>query len=181
MGPANEGLGNVIIWCPITGCYESTLNLSAQEGSVLNFDWMMALSLISVDSLGTTSRSITLSNNHSRLDTENEISNFMQNTIQNDHKMQLGPIRDITIDPLENLSRDISNYFVFENGQVADVVQPTYMDFNTSYREQTILGDREPGYYEYFVRAQTVDGLSDSSNVVSVSYTHLTLPTIYSV
>ena len=82
--------------------------------------------------------------------------------------MQLGPIRDITIDPLENLSRDISNYFVFENGQVADVVQPTYMDFNTSYREQTILGDREPGYYEYFVRAQTVDGLSDSSNVVSV-------------
>ena len=168
MGPANEGLGNVIIWCPITGCYESTLNLSAQEGSVLNFDWMMALSLISVDSLGTTSRSITLSNNHSRLYTENEISNFMQNTIQNDYKMQLGPIRDITIDPLENLSRDISNYFVFENGQVADVVQPTYMDFNTSYREQTILGDREPGYYEYFVRAQTVDGLSDSSNVVSV-------------
>ena len=60
-------------------------------------------------------------------------------------------------------------YFIFENGLAVDVVQPAYMDFNTTYREQTILGEREPGYYEYFVRAQTADGLSDSSNIVSVN------------
>jgi hypothetical protein len=82
--------------------------------------------------------------------------------------MKAGPIRNITIAPLENLSREISNYFVFENGQVADVAQPTYMDFSTSIREQIILGEKEPGYYEFWVRAQTADGLSDSSNIVSV-------------
>ena len=48
------------------------------------------------------------------------------------------------------------------------MVQPTYMDFNTSNREQTILGEREPGYYAFYVKAQTADGLSDPSNTVSV-------------
>ena len=180
MGPANEGLGNVIIWCPATGCFESTLNLSAQEGSVLNFDWMMALSLMGVDSSDATARSITLSNNHSRLGFEPEVSNLTQNVVQNDYKMELGPIRDVIIDPLENHSRDISNYFIFENGLAVDVVQPAYMDFNTTYREQTILGEREPGYYEYFVRAQTADGLSDSSNIVSVNIQN-NPPTVFSL
>ena len=54
------------------------------------------------------------------------------------------------------------------------------MDFNTTYREQTILGEREPGYYEYFVRAQTADGLSDSSNIVSVDIEN-NPPTVFSL
>ncbi|MDP6877313.1 MAG: hypothetical protein QGI18_01840, partial [Candidatus Marinimicrobia bacterium] len=44
VGPAHEGLGNVIIWCPETGCHESTLNLSSYPS--LNNDFMIALSLI---------------------------------------------------------------------------------------------------------------------------------------
>jgi hypothetical protein len=82
--------------------------------------------------------------------------------------MESGPIRNIILEPLDDISRDVSNYFIFENDQVADVVQPTYMDFNTTNREQTILGEREPGYYEFYVKAQTADGLSDPSNTVSI-------------
>ena len=168
-GPANEGLGNIIIWCPITGCYESTLNNSAQEGYLLNYDWMMALSLISIDTTDATSRSIVISNNPRSSSSLNKFSASPQQNHLIDYKMRLGPIRDINITPLENHSRDVTNYFVFENGAVADVVQPTYMEFNTTYREQTTLGEKEPGYYEYYVQAQTADGLSDSSNIVSVN------------
>ena len=82
--------------------------------------------------------------------------------------MESGPIRNIILEPLDDISRDVSNYFIFENDQVAGVVQPTYMDFNTTNREQTILGEREPGYYEFYVKAQTADGLSDPSNTVSI-------------
>ena len=168
VGPANEGLGNVIIWCPETGCHESTLNLSSYPS--LNNDFMIALSLISTDAADTTSRSITLSNNNNLSGESTQLSHFTQQQYtRNEYKMKAGPIRNITIAPLENLSREISNYFVFENGQVADVVQPTYMNFNTSIREQTILGEKEPGYYEFWVRAQTADGLSDSSNIVSIN------------
>ena len=167
VGPAHEGLGNVIIWCPETGCHESTLNLSSYPS--LNNDFMIALSLISTDAADTTSRSITLSNNNNLSGESTQLSNFSKRQYtSNEYMMKAGPIRDITIAPLENLSREISNYFVFENGQVADVVQPTYMDFSTSIREQIILGEKEPGYYEFWVRAQTADGLSDSSNIVSV-------------
>ena len=167
VGPAHEGLGNVIIWCPETGCHESTLNLSSYPS--LNNDFMIALSLISTDGADTTSRSITLSNNNNLSGESTQLSNFSKRQYtSNEYMMKAGPIRDITIAPLENLSREISNYFVFENGQVADVVQPTYMDFSTSIREQIILGEKEPGYYEFWVRAQTADGLSDSSNIVSV-------------
>ena len=60
-GPANESLGNVLIWCPATGCYESTLNLSAQEGLDLNYDWLIALSLRRVSRSGS-QREILLSN-----------------------------------------------------------------------------------------------------------------------
>ena len=38
-----------------------------------------------------------------------------------------------------------------------------------------MLGPRNPGIYSYYVRAQTADGLSDSSNVVSVELVN-TLP-----
>ena len=82
--------------------------------------------------------------------------------------MESGPITNIILDPLDDILRDVSNYFVFENDQVAGVVQPTYMDFNTTNREQTILGERAPGYYEFYVKAQTADGLSDPSNTVSI-------------
>jgi hypothetical protein len=58
---------------------------------------------------------------------------------------------------------------------VADVVQPDYVNFNTTTRESSLLGPRNPGIYSYYVRAQTADGLSDSSNVVSVELVN-TLP-----
>ena len=167
MGPAEEGLGNVIIWCPETGCFESTLNLSSDPP--LDFDWMLALSIINPDSSDTTSRFMTLSNDTYLPMQEDESLYLSQNINQTAFKMELGRTREITIEPLENVGRDISNYFVFENGLAVDVVQPSYTDFNTTIREQTILGEREPGFYEYFVRAQTANGLSDSSNIVSVN------------
>jgi hypothetical protein len=168
VGPANEGLGNVIIWCPTSGCYESTLTESAAEGLTLNFDWLMAISLIYVDSTaGLRERSITLSNNETNYNV-NSGSVSISHSINNQFIMESGPIRNIILEPLDDISRDVSNYFIFENDQVADVVQPTYLDFNTTNREQTILGEREPGYYEFYVKAQTADGLSDPSNTVSI-------------
>ena len=168
VGPANEGLGNVIIWCPFTGCFESTLNESAAEGLTLDFDWLMAISLISIDSTaGLRETSITLSNNETNY-IVNTGSVSISHSVNNQSIMESGPIRNIILEPLDDISRDVSNYFIFENDQVADVVQPTYMDFNTTNREQTILGEREPGYYEFYVKAQTADGLSDPSNTVSI-------------
>ena len=82
--------------------------------------------------------------------------------------MNHGPRHETFLDINNLRNRDISNYFLFENGAVADVVQPTYLQFNIINRESSILGPREPGTYSYFVRAQTANGLSDSSNVVSV-------------
>tara|TARA_X000001036_G_scaffold152913_2_gene145162 strand:+ start:7155 stop:8918 length:1764 start_codon:yes stop_codon:yes gene_type:complete len=179
VGPANEGLGNVIIWCPEeTGCYEATLYTSSYPN--LSNGFMIALSLINSDGADTTSRSISLSNNNLSSNNTQLINIAQQQYTHNEYRMKAGPIRDITIAPLEDLSRDISNYFVFENGQVADVVQPTYMNFNTSIREQTILGEREPGYYEFWVRAQTADGLSDSSNIVSIEIVN-NIPSTFSL
>ena len=164
VGPANDSLGNVLIWCPLNICYESTLNASAQEGLDLNFDWLIAISLLPGDS-SSTEREIILSNS----DIDHHKSNnsiFSHSTIT--PKMTIGPIREVTLDPLLDEGRDISNYFLFENGTVAAVVQPTYAEFSIDAREQVILGPRDPGTYSYYVMAQTADGLSDSSNVVSV-------------
>ena len=163
-GPAIESLGNVLIWCPATGCYESTLSQSS-DPSLLN-NWLVAISLIPTDSSSNTRPSV-LSNNHINL-TENSSYNtnqiFHYNSIMNSSRIY----SDIYIEPLMNTQRDISNYFVFENGNVASVVQPTYLEFNATNRESVILGAREPGIYSYFVQAQTADGLSDSSNIVSI-------------
>ena len=166
-GPANESLGNVLIWCPATGCFESTLNLSAQEGLDLNFDWLIALSLVQGDR-SNSQREILLSNSDffqtSNINTTNEIVYE-----EKDINVKMGPnLTNTSLEPLVNEGRDISNYFVFENGVVADVVQPDYSNFSSSTREGTILGPRLPGTYSYYVRAQTADGLSDSSNIVSV-------------
>ena len=164
VGPANDSLGNVLIWCPNNICFESTLNASAQEGSVLNFDWLIAISLLPGDS-SSTEREIILSNS----DIDHHKSNnsiFSHSTIT--PKMTIGPIRDVILDPLVDEGRDISNYFLFENGMVTAVVQPTYAEFSIDAREQVILGPRDPGTYSYYVMAQTAGGLSDSSNVVSV-------------
>ena len=164
VGPANDSLGNVLIWCPLNICYESTLNASAQEGFDLNFDWLIAISLLPGDS-SSTEREIILSNS----DIDHHKSNnsiFSHSTIT--PKITIGPIRDVILDPLINEGRDISNYFLFENGIVAAVVQPDYAEFSIDAREQVILGPRDPGTYSYYVMAQTAGGLSDSSNVVSV-------------
>ena len=164
VGPANDSLGNVLIWCPLNICYESTLNASAQEGFDLNFDWLIAISLLPGDS-SSTEREIILSNS----DIDHHKSNnsiFSHSTIT--PKITIGPIRDVILDPLINEGRDISNYFLFENGIVAAVVQPDYAEFSIDAREQVTLGPRDPGTYSYYVMAQTAGGLSDSSNVVSV-------------
>ena len=166
-GPANESLGNVLIWCPATGCYESTLNLSAQEGLDLNYDWLIALSLRQASRSGS-QREILLSNLDYFQTSNIDIANEMVYTDKG-ISIKMGPnLTNTTLQPLINEGRDISNYFVFENGIVADVVQPDYFNFSSSTREGTILGPRLPGTYSYYVRAQTADGLSDSSNVVSI-------------
>ena len=164
VGPANDSLGNVLIWCPLNICYESTLNASAQEGSVLNFDWLIAISLLPGDS-SSTEREIILSN--SDIDCHKSNNSTFSHSIV-DPKMTIGPIRDVILDPLIDEGRDISNYFLFENGIVTAVVQPNYAEFSIDAREQVILGPRDPGTYSYYVMAQTAGGLSDSSNVVSV-------------
>ena len=80
-----------------------------------------------------------------------------------------GPRREPTFIPLQDASREISNYFVFENDMVVDVVQPASIaGLDTPNRDGTILGPREPGFYEYYVKAQTGNGVSESSNTVSV-------------
>ena len=164
VGPANDSLGNVLIWCPNNICFESTLNASAQEGSVLNFDWLIAISLLPGDS-SSTEREIILSN--SDIDCHKSNNSTFSHSIV-DPKMTIGPIRDVILDPLIDEGRDISNYFLFENGIVTAVVQPNYAEFSIDAREQVILGPRDPGTYSYYVMAQTAGGLSDSSNVVSV-------------
>ena len=164
VGPANDSLGNVLIWCPNNICFESTLNASAQEGSVLNFDWLIAISLLPGDS-SSTEREIILSNSDIDYHKSNN-STFSHSIV--DPKMTIGTIRDLILDPLIDEGRDISNYFLFENGIVTAVVQPNYAEFSIDAREQVILGPRDPGTYSYYVMAQTAGGLSDSSNVVSV-------------
>ena len=164
VGPANDSLGNVLIWSPNNICFESTLNASAQEGSVLNFDWLIAISLLPGDS-SSTEREIILSN--SDIDCHKSNNSTFSHSIV-DPKMTIGPIRDVILDPLIDEGRDISNYFLFENGIVTAVVQPNYAEFSIDAREQVILGPRDPGTYSYYVMAQTAGGLSDSSNVVSV-------------
>ena len=164
VGPANDSLGNVLIWCPNNICFESTLNASAQEGSVLNFDWLIAISLLPGDS-SSTEREIILSNSDIDYHKSNN-STFSHSIV--DPKITIGPIRDVILDPLIDEGRDISNYFLFENGIVTAVVQPNYAEFSIDAREQVILGPRDPGTYSYYVMAQTAGGLSDSSNVVSV-------------
>ena len=171
IGPANESLGNVIIWCPVGGCFESTLNLSAQDGSSLNFDWLLSVSLLPGNNSEDT-REVILSNSNDNMISNSSMNNYSMENV----KIDIGPIKDnIWMEPINLNGRDISNYFVFENGVVADVVQPDYVNFNTTTRESSMLGPRNPGVYSYYVRAQTADGLSDSSNVVSVELVN-TLP-----
>ena len=47
--------------------------------------------------------------------------------------MNHGPRHNIHLDIFQTLDmngRDVSNYFLFENGVVVDVIQPTYLQFN---------------------------------------------------
>jgi len=165
-GPAIDGLGNILVWCnTVSGCGEMTLAEAAAEGITLDYNWMIALSLINSDS---PSRIYTLSNDK-ELDLSNSIQAFGNvSSSSSSLVMGHGPRNEIFLDINSIRNRDISNYFIFENGSVASVVQPTYLEFNVDTRESVVLGSRDPGTYSYYVRAQTADGLSDSSNVVSI-------------
>ena len=165
VGPALDGLGNLVIWCNNNGCGELTLNQAAAEGTTLNYNWMIALSLINSDS---PSRAHTLSYDKD-LSFSNSV-NILGNISSSPGSLIMGhgPINRTFLDINSIRNRDISNYFLFENGVVASVVQPTYLEFNVDTRESVILGARDPGIYNYFVQAQTANGLSDSSNVVSI-------------
>ena len=165
VGPALEGLGNVVIWCNNNGCGEMTTNEAAAEGLTLNYNWMVALSLINSDSSSRThtlyhDKALNLSNS---VQASDNISSSPGSLI-----LGHGPSNRTFLDINTIRNRDVSNYFLFENGVVASVVQPTYLEFNVDTRESVILGARDPGIYNYYVQAQTSNGLSDSSNVVSV-------------
>jgi len=164
-GPALDGLGNLVVWCNNNGCGELTLAEAAADGLTLDYNWMVALSLISSDA---PSRTYTLSHyGEIELPDANQSLGYVS-SLPNTFVMNLGPRQGLFLDINTLRNRDISNYFLFENGAVADVIQPTYLEFNVITRESSVLGPREPGTYSYYVRAQTADGLSDSSNVVSV-------------
>lgn len=165
VGPAHEGLGNVLIWCPTSGCFESTLNEAAQEGWTLDNDWMLALSLVAGDTTQRNANSAFLSSPREYNPGQSKEIFFSSNA-GNQFTMQSGPISHIAIEPLNEISREVVNYFLYENGDVVDVSQPTYMDIDHD-REHTILGPRDPGIYEYFVRAQTGEGISEPSNIVT--------------
>ena len=164
-GPALDGLGNMVVWCNTNGCGELTLAEAAAEGTTLDYNWMIALSLIDSNA---PSRTFTLSYHDDISLPKNDQHPSSVSPLPNSFLMDHGPRQEIFLDINTLRNRDISNYFLFENGVVVDVVQPTYLEFNVITRESSILGPREPGTYSYFVRAQTADGLSDSSNVVSV-------------
>ena len=150
VGPALDGLGNLVIWCNNNGCGELTLNQAAAEGTTLNYNWMIALSLINSDSSSrahTLSYDKDLSFSHS-VNILGNISSSPSSLI-----MGHGPINRTFLDINSIRNRDISNYFLFENGSVASVVQPTYLEFNVDIRESVVLGPREPGTYSYYVQA----------------------------
>ena len=173
VGPAAEGLGNVVVVCDYSTneCGETTTTLLAAEGTTLNNNWMTAISLMG--SIDSTREHVVIDHDSSNERNEKYTdSNFSLYPISVNHGTRNHVLLDIY--DLEDLrNRDISNYFVFENGVVADVVQPDYIIFNTTTRENSILGPRSPGLYTYYVRAQTADGLSDSSNLVSVELVNI--------
>ena len=164
VGPALEGLGNVIVYCGNQGCGETTLNQNAADGYTLDNNWMLAISLVTEDSTRENESPIILSSN--KIPNRRMPSSF--NSINPNMSIVAGAGRELELYPIE-VSREISNYFVFENGNVVDVIQPsTDTGINTTNREGTNLGPRDPGYYEYYVKAQTANGVSDPSNTVSV-------------
>ena len=178
VGPAHEGLGNVLIWCPTSGCFESTLNEAAQEGWTLDNDWMLALSLVAGDTTQRNANSALLSSPREYNPGQSKEIFFSSNA-GNQFTMHSGPISHIAIEPLNEISREVVNYFLYENGNVVDVSQPTYMDIDHD-REHTILGPRDPGIYEYFVRAQTGEGISEPSNIVTTEISN-NVPTTFNL
>ena len=166
-GPALEGFGNVMVLCDNFNCYESTLSQNTADGLTLDNNWIIALSLMHGDSAR--------GNNHREIlssvvggDPDILTLNFSSRS-NADISMVHGPRREPTFIPLQDASREISNYFVFENDMVVDVVQPASIaGLDTPNRDGTILGPREPGFYEYYVKAQTGNGVSEPSNVASV-------------
>ena len=166
-GPALEGFGNVMVICGNSNCYESTLSQNTADGYTLDNNWIIALSLMPGDSTRVNNQREILS---SVIGGDSDIltSNF-PNRNNADISMVHGPRREPTFIPLQDASREISNYFVFENDMVVDVVQPASIaGLDTPNRDGTILGPREPGFYEYYVKAQTGNGVSEPSNVASV-------------
>ena len=166
-GPALEGFGNVMVICGNSNCYESTLSQNTADGYTLDNNWIIALSLMPEDSTRVNNQREILSSVVGG-DSDILISNF-PNRSDADISMVHGPRREPTFIPLQDASREISNYFVFENDMVVDVVQPVSIaGLDTPNRDGTILGPREPGFYEYYVKAQTGNGVSEPSNTVSV-------------
>ena len=166
-GPALEGFGNVMVICGNSNCYESTLSQNTADGYTLDNNWIIALSLMPGDSTRVNNQREILS---SVIGGDSDIltSNF-PNRNNADISMVHGPRREPTFIPLQDASREISNYFVFENDMVVDVVQPASIaGLDTPNRDGTILGPREPGFYEYYVKAQTGNGVSEPSNTASV-------------
>ena len=166
-GPAIEGFGNVMVICGNSNCYESTLSQNTADGYTLDNNWIIALSLMPGDSTRVNNQREILS---SVIGGDSDIltSNF-PNRNNADISMVHGPRREPTFIPLQDASREISNYFVFENDMVVDVVQPASIaGLDTPNRDGTILGPREPGFYEYYVKAQTGNGVSEPSNTASV-------------
>jgi len=125
-GPALDGLGNLVVWCNNNGCGELTLAEAAADGLTLDYNWMVALSLISSDA---PSRTYTLSHyGEIELPDANQSLGYVSSLL-NTFVMNHGPRQGLFLDINTLRNRDISNYFLFENGAVADVIQPTYLAY----------------------------------------------------
>ncbi|MDA9594532.1 T9SS type A sorting domain-containing protein [bacterium] len=69
----------------------------------------------------------------------------------------------------ENQTNDVDNYYVFQNGTVVEIVEPSYLSPVYSGRERVNFGPVIEGNHTFAVRALTSEGISDSTNNVTVN------------
>ena len=69
----------------------------------------------------------------------------------------------------EDQTNDVDNYYVFQNGTIAEIVEPSYLSPVYSGRERVNFGPVSEGNHTFAVRALTSEGISDSTNNVTVN------------
>ena len=68
----------------------------------------------------------------------------------------------------EDQTNDVDNYYVFQNGTIAEIVEPMYQSPLYSGRERVNFGPMTEGLHTFSIRALTSEGISDSTNNVTI-------------